>query len=61
MVKPAMRREAAEYLQKSYEVGLRRICGLLQMARSPFYHKPTERGDAALRQALKEAAMRRRR
>ena len=56
-----MRREAAEYLQKSYEVGLRRICGLLQMARSPFYHKPTERGDAALRQALKEAAMRRRR
>ena len=56
-----MRREAAEYLKKSYVVGLRRICGLLQMARSSFYHKPAEPGDDALRAALKEAAMRRRR
>jgi len=37
MVKPAMRREAAKYLKKSYSAGLRRICGLLQMARSTFY------------------------
>jgi len=56
-----MRREAAEYLKKSYSAGLRRICGLLQMARSTFYHQPSGRGDEALREALKETALRRRR
>lgn len=56
-----MRQEAAEYLKKSYLVGLRRICGLLQMARSTFYHQPSGRGDEALREALKETALRRRR
>lgn len=61
MVTPALRREAAEYLKKSYLVGLRRICGLLQMARSTYYHRPLGRGDEALREALKEAALRRRR
>lgn len=61
MVTPALRREAAEYLQKSYSVGLRRICGLLQVARSTIYHKLCGRGDGLLRAALKEAALRRRR
>ena len=56
-----MRREAAEYLKKSYLVRLRRICGLVQMARSTFYHQPSGRGDEALREALKETALRRRR
>jgi len=61
VVMPALRREAAEYLKKSCSVGLRRICGLLRVARSTFYHDSVGRGDRRLRNALKEVALRRRR
>jgi len=61
VVRPELRRATAEYLQETYSVGLRRICGLLQMARSTFYYESQGRGDEALREALKETAVRRRR
>jgi putative transposase len=61
VVRPALRRATAEYLQETYSVGLRRICGLLQMARSTFYYESQGRGDEALREALKETAVKRRR
>ena len=61
MVKPAVRRKMAEYLRKRYSVGLRRICGRLQMARSTMYYESQGREDEALREALKETAIKRRR
>jgi len=51
----------AEYLRKRYSVGLRRICGRLQMARSTMYYESQGREDEALREALKETAIKRRR
>ena len=61
MVKPAARREAVRHLRDSYAVSLRRACGLLEMRTSSYYYKHKEPNDERLREALKEAATRRRR
>lgn len=61
MVEPTARRQAAGFLKESYRVSLRRACGLIGLQRSSFYYEGKPRQDGALRQALKEAAARRRR
>jgi len=55
-VKPALKRMAADYLRESYDVGLRRSCGLVQLATSSYYYEPKGRDDAALGEILKQKA-----
>ena len=60
MVKPAAKREGVEHLRQTYDVGLRRACGLAGLGTSSYYYKPAERRDETpLRRALKEAAAQR--
>ena len=61
MVKPAARREAVRHLRKGYAVSLRRACGLMSLCPSSYYYQAQPRDDGDLREALKEAAAKRRR
>ena len=61
MVKPAAKREAADYLHQKYEQSFRRTCRLLNIPRSSFYYKAKPRDDSELRRHLKEAAAKYRR
>ncbi|MEM9478100.1 MAG: IS3 family transposase [Verrucomicrobiota bacterium] len=62
VVKPAAKREAVKELQKSFEVSLRRACGLMRLSISSYYYRGgSARDDGPLRVALREGASRRRR
>ena len=52
-MKPAVRREEADYIRKTYEVSRSRSCGLIQLNRSTRYYKPEPVKDDGLREALK--------
>jgi putative transposase len=52
-VTPAARREAAEYVEKTYSVGKRRSCGLMSLERSTYYYRPRPANDGPLRERLR--------
>ena len=60
-MKPALKRMAADYLRESYDVGLRRSCGLVRLTTASYYYQPKGRDDAALAEILKEKARKHRR
>ena len=61
MVEPWARKEAVDYVCASYDTGRKRACGLIGLSRSSYYYRSCQRDDQELREALKEAASRRRR
>jgi putative transposase len=61
MVTPAAHREAAVYLQSTYEMSQRRACLALGTDRSSMRYRATRPADAALRERLKALAAERRR
>ena len=61
MVKPAEKRLAVDYLRETYEVGLRRSCGLLEITTASYAYRPKGRDDTALAEMLKEKAQNHRR
>ena len=48
-------------MRGTYAVSLRRACGLMQIGMSSFYYKAKPADDGTLRDALKEAAVKRKR
>lgn len=60
-MKPAAKREAVKMLLESFDVSLRRACGLIGIGSSSFYYEAAPRCDRALRSALRQAAQKRRR
>ncbi|MEM9282256.1 MAG: IS3 family transposase [Verrucomicrobiota bacterium] len=61
-MKAAAKREAVKELQKSFEVSLRRACGLMALSTSSAYYEGgSVRDDGPLRAALREGTSRRRR
>ena len=61
MVMPAAHREAAEYLQATYEMSQRRACRVIDTDRTSVRYQATRPDDVALRQRLKALAQERRR
>jgi putative transposase len=61
MVTPAAHREAAGYLQATYEMSQRRACRVLEIDRTSVRYQATRADDAALRERLKALAQERRR
>jgi putative transposase len=61
MVTPAAHREAAEYLQATYEMSQRRACRVIDTDRTSVRYQATRPDDAALRERLKALAQERRR
>ena len=61
MVTPAAHREAAAYLQSTYEMSERRACRVLGSDRTSVRYQATGPDDAALRERLKALASERRR
>jgi putative transposase len=61
MVTPTARREAAEFLAREREVSVQHACGLIELSRSSYYHKPARPDDEALRTAIRKVAEERRR
>jgi putative transposase len=61
VVKPAAKREAVRHARERYGVSFRRACGLMQIGPSSYYYRGSSRGDQDLREALREAALKRRR
>lgn len=55
-MKPALRREAVEYLRKAWGVSMRRACCILEAARSTYYYRHRRDPQAALRQKIREIA-----
>ena len=60
-MKPAAKREAAKFAQKTFAVSLRRACGLMQIGMSSYYYRGQAKPDDELREALKRVAAKRRR
>jgi len=61
-VSPAAKREAVSHLRREHAVGIRRACGLIGLSASSYCYRPAPgREDAPLREALRQAAARRRR
>ena len=59
---PAAKREAVSHLRREHAVGIRRACGLMGLSASSYCYRPGPgRVDAPLREALRQAAARRRR
>lgn len=59
---PAAKRDAVSFLRSGHAVGIRRACGLLRLSVSSYCYRPAPgREDAPLREALRQAASRRRR
>ena len=52
-LKPAHKRNLAEYLDGSYRVGMRRVCRVVKICRSTYYYRSV-RDDRALRQRILE-------
>jgi putative transposase len=61
MVTPAAHREAAAYLQSTYEMSQRRACRVIDTDRTSVRYQATRPDDAALRERLKALAQERRR
>jgi transposase InsO family protein len=61
MVTPAAHREAAEYLQATYEMSQRRACRVIDTDRTSVRYQATRADDAALRERLRVLAQERRR
>jgi putative transposase len=61
MVTPAAHREAAAYLQTTYEMSQRRACRVLSTDRTSVRYQSTRPDDGALRERLKALAQERRR
>jgi putative transposase len=61
MVTPAAHREAAAYLQSTYEMIQRRACRVIDTDRTSVRYQATRPDDAALRERLKALAQERRR
>ena len=61
MVTPAAHREAAAYLQATYEMSQRRACRMLNTDRASVRYQATRPDDGALRDRLKALAQERRR
>jgi putative transposase len=62
VVTPAAKREAVSQLRREHAVGIRRACGLMGLSASSYCYRPGPgRVDAPLREALRQAAARRRR
>lgn len=61
MVTPAAHREAAEYLQSTYEMSQRRACRVIDTDRTSVRYEATRLDDSALRERLKALAQERRR
>jgi putative transposase len=61
MVTPAAHREAAAYLQTTYEMSQRRACRVIDTDRSSVRYQATRPDDGALRERLKALAQERRR
>jgi len=51
----------ADYLMETYEVGLRRSCGLLELTTASYAYEPKGRDDTLLIEALKSMAQQYRR
>ena len=61
MVTPAAHREAAVYLQSTYEMSQRRACRLIGSDRTSVRYLATRPDDGALRERLRAVAQERRR
>jgi len=61
MVTPAAHREAAAYLQATYEMSQRRACRVIDTDRTSVRYEATRPDDAALRERLRALAQERRR
>ncbi len=61
MVTPAAHREAAEYLQSTYEMSQRRACRVMGTDRASVRYQATRPDDGVLRERLKALAQERRR
>jgi putative transposase len=61
MVTPAAHREAAAYLQSTYEMSQRRACRVIDTDRTSVRYQVTRPDDGALRERLKALAQERRR
>ena len=61
MVTPAAHREAAAYLQTTYEMSQRRACRVIETDRTSVRYQATRPDDGALRERLKALAQERRR
>ena len=56
MVRPADRKEAVDYLEKSYEASERRCCRVLRLNRCIYRRRPRRDEQAFLRMRIKEIA-----
>ncbi len=56
-MKPAQRRELAEWFRGTFQIHIRRACGLAQLSRTAWYRRPSEtRLQAVLRLRIRELA-----
>jgi len=61
VVEPAAKREVAEYLMKTHDASIQRSCRLMGLKRSSYYYKAHPCDDSKEREALRAAAIKRRR
>jgi len=57
MVTPTARRDAVDYVVQTFGISQRRGCGLMNISRSSNDYKPQPADDGALRKAIKELAV----
>jgi len=61
MVTPTARRDAVDYVMRTFGISQRRGCGLMNIPRSSKNYKPEPPDDNALRQAIKDLAAKKKR
>lgn len=55
-MKPARKRELANFLIQAYRVSIRRATAVLQLRQATYFYRPTPRDDRAERQRIREIA-----